>query len=1039
MKIKNYSLSFLLIFLLIGYTSSGQKLNPQVEPSENKNKPFNSEFCGTDFFHNQKMKTDEAYRIRHNKSTEAIKKITSQPYKIAAGGISQIPVVVHVMHKGEAVGTGTNISDDDVKKGIKYLNNYWRKVSGSPGFGDGVDMKIEFVLAIQDENGNCTTGIDRVNMSGVPAYVSNGVNRSSTNGIPDYDATGGVNSLKEYSVWDPTKYYNVWIVDEIDNKNCFSGGSYTAGYAYYASSHGQLYDGSVVLICSYLNETDVTWAHEMGHAFNLPHTFDDDDTNGDDVVVKCGDDGIADTPKHKRTSSISPSIYFNCTNSDANACDPTFNQVINPDNGFTRNSGTHQDHMHNYMDYTGCSTEFTGGQRTVTSAALSTQRASFLTSPALTPTAPATVFFTSSATNVCLGNAITFYDESSCTPNTYTNSTYTNISFLWTFNNNVNSPITSTLQNPTITFPNTGVYDVTLAVTNSHGTTSLQKIGNIAVTPGVVASCSITSTNNNGNFTIGVTKVSFNSINNTTTIFIPANAMNDFTCSKNTTVFSGNSYPLTVNYKSRSTGRAFLEVWIDWDNSGTFQTSNSNGVNERVLTNDIPASSTGSPSVSITPPASATLNTLLRMRVISEHTKSPTVCGAGTYQRSDDYGVYVKAACTPPTAGITNNSGTTVLTCLAPSISLTATGGVSYLWNNNKGITPTIAVTTPGTYTVTVTSANGCTATQSIVITENKPAPTAVITNNTGSTAITCTISSISVTASGGVSYSWDNGLGNNANATITAPGTYTVTVTAANGCTATKSIVITDGKGAPACSISSFNSDANYGCGVTNVTLNTINKTTTTYIPVSAMQNFICTNNTSLAIGTAYNLNVTYKSRSDGTQFLEVWIDWDNNGLLQTSNSNGVNERVLTDNIAVSVTKTATISITPPATATVNTLLRMRVISEYKGAPVMCDEGFVMRADDYGVTVTNPLGTTNFLNSEVVLYPNPVKDNLTVSLKNNDEIMSYQIFDVTGKNVMSNAKMENNTIQVSALTNGIYFIKIKTITGEMVSKFIKE
>ncbi|HAT80078.1 MAG TPA: hypothetical protein DCS17_01295 [Flavobacterium sp.] len=34
---------------------------------------------------------------------------------------------------------------------------------------------------------------------------------------------------------------------------------------------------------------------------------------------------------------------------------------------------------------------------------------------------------------------------------------------------------------------------------------------------------------------------------------------------------------------------------------------------------------------------------------------------------------------------------------------------------------------------------------------------------------------------------------------------------------------------------------------------------------------------------------------------------------------------------------------------------------------------------------------------------------------------------------------MENNTIQVSALTNGIYFIKIKTITGEMVSKFIKE
>lgn len=311
------------VILFSVFVSWGQQANPGLETL--KNKPINSEFCGTDFFHNEKMKNDAVYKKRHLKNIADIKKLSTQTYKKAAGGITQIPVVVHVMHKGEAVGSGTNISDEDVKKGLQYLNNYWRKINGTQGFGDGVDMKVEFSLAVQDPIGNCTNGIDRVNMSSVPAYVNNGVNRSATSGIPDYQAGGGINSLKEYSIWNPTQYYNVWIVDEIDNENCSTNnGSYTSGYAFYPSQHGQLFDGSVVLICSYLNESDKTWAHEMGHAFNLPHTFNGDDSNNDGIGDRCGDDGIADTPKHIRTSSISPSIYSSCASNVANTCEPLF-------------------------------------------------------------------------------------------------------------------------------------------------------------------------------------------------------------------------------------------------------------------------------------------------------------------------------------------------------------------------------------------------------------------------------------------------------------------------------------------------------------------------------------------------------------------------------------------------------------------------------------------------------------------------------------------------------------------------------------------
>ena len=885
MKIKPYLLFVIFTLLFFNSGVHAQIIKPLVDVNEVK--PINPDFCGSDYFHNQKMKNDPQYKARHLKTAASIQKITSQQGKLP-NGILQVPVVVHIMHKGEAIGTGTNISNEDVKKGIAYLNNYWRKVAGSEGDGAGVDMKIEFSLAVQDENGDCTNGIERVDMSSVPAYVSNGVNNGGSGGIADYSSGGGVNSLKEYSIWNPTQYYNVWIVDEINNKNCNSNSTYIAGYAFYASSHGYLYDGSVVLICSYLDESSHIWAHEMGHAFNLRHTFEGDDPD----KGQCGDDGIFDTPRHIRTSSISPSIYWDCNNSDVNTCDPTFNEVINPDNGFIRNTGTHQDHMHNYMDYTGCPSEFTGGQRSVVNAALTGIRGSFLSSAGLTPPSAATVYFSSSVPTVCLGDSVVFNDESSCTPNTYTNTGYDAVTFLWTINNGVDAPYTSTDQNPTIVFSNSGVYDVTLAVTNPYGTTSLTKAKSISVSAGVLAGCIVTSSVNDNNYGNGVTNMSFNTISNITSTYIPSSAMLDFTCSNNTTVHVGTPYNLDVTYKSRSTGSQYLEVWIDWDNSGTFQASNSHGVNERVLIDDIVSSATGTPSAIVTPPATAVLNTLLRMRVVSDYTRAPVLCGNGYILRADDYGVYVKAACTPPTAGITNNSGVTALTCAAPSIGLTATGGVSYLWDNNKGITPTIAVTEPGTYTVTVTSLDGCKDTAHIVITENKPLPTVVITSLSGATAITCNELSISLTATGGVSYSWDHGLGNSDTVSVTKAGTYTVTVTSANSCTDTESIIITNNITASACSITSNNDNNDFSNGVTRVSLNTLTKTTNTFIPTGAMQDFTCTDNTTLHVGTAYNLDVTYKSRVDGSQFLEVWIDWDSNGVFETTNSHGNNER---------------------------------------------------------------------------------------------------------------------------------------------------
>ena len=353
---------YLLVFLMLLSTELYSQQTSLVDTLENltqESKKLIGDFCGTNYFHEEKMQSDSIYRLRHLQEIQKIKEAQKIKPNFV-GEILQVPVVVHILHKGEAPGVGSNISDSEVIAGIQHLNDYWRKVAGSLGDGDGVDMEIEFVLAVQDESENETNGINHFDMSSISEYVDFGVYYNTDIGISDQE-------LKQYVNWDPLKYYNVWIVDEIDNANCTSGGSYTAGYAYYASAHGFDYDGSVALNCSFINPSDNTLAHEMGHAFNLFHTFGSD-------LYTCGDDGIDDTPIHKCTL-YDEDLYWDCDNEDENSCDPNFNLQISPSH---TGNGTHQDHIHNYMDYTSCSNEFTTGQRNVALTALTQTRSSFL-------------------------------------------------------------------------------------------------------------------------------------------------------------------------------------------------------------------------------------------------------------------------------------------------------------------------------------------------------------------------------------------------------------------------------------------------------------------------------------------------------------------------------------------------------------------------------------------------------------------------------------------------------------------------------------
>jgi uncharacterized repeat protein (TIGR01451 family) len=127
---------------------------------------------------------------------------------------------------------------------------------------------------------------------------------------------------------------------------------------------------------------------------------------------------------------------------------------------------------------------------------------------------------------------------------------------------------------------------------------------------------------------------------------------------------------------------------------------------------------------------------------------------------------------------------------------VSATGGTSpytYLWNSGE-TTASISGKTSGTYTVTVTDANGCTALCNSTINE----PGCNLSATADGTNVLCnggTDGTATATASGNtaaVTYAWSNG-GTTATINNLAAGTYTVTISESASCTAVASYTVTE------------------------------------------------------------------------------------------------------------------------------------------------------------------------------------------------------------------------------------------------------
>lgn len=368
------SIFFLLLCCFLFAQTPPQAFNNKINKKTNQPTPHS---CGANLMREQLLSN-------HPEIAKIIEKNQQIYYQNMINGVQyekatvSIPTVVHIVHfNGTPVGSAENISDAMILQGLSNLNKCFSNTTPY-NFGTGVDVEIQFCLAQRDIN-NSTAGF--TNQGGTMA----GVTRHASSTYTDLDMDTEDTGLKALSQGPPNlfpsnKYMNIWVVDEICSS--IASDCSVAGYAYFSASHGMPEDGLVVEALTWSGSTDdiKIASHEIGHYFDLEHTFEGGCPNNNCLT---SGDFVCDTNPDNSQSFVACSSVPNSCNTDDD--DLSTNNPFRPiGNG---GIGDQVDPYENYMDYgfQNCQKRFTPGQKARMLNTLNTTRASLITSIGCVP------------------------------------------------------------------------------------------------------------------------------------------------------------------------------------------------------------------------------------------------------------------------------------------------------------------------------------------------------------------------------------------------------------------------------------------------------------------------------------------------------------------------------------------------------------------------------------------------------------------------------------------------------------------------------
>lgn len=247
-----------------------------------------------------------------------------------AGTVRYIPVVFHVIHKYGL----ENITQAQINDAIRVMNEDFRKKTGTSGGSStdplAVDMEYEFRIAQLDPNGQPTSGVNRIYNVG-------------TDNARD--------SQKSISYWDAKKYFNIWVVNTIQNNG--DPTSRVLGYAQFPFQINSQTSTDGIMVCAdqagMIDRGDVSQAgrtltHEAGHWVGLYHPFQGGCVGGTSTNCATQGDQVCDTPPVASPTTGCPTSRNSCSNDVPDL----------------------PDQIKNYMDYADgtCMNMYTAGQKT---------------------------------------------------------------------------------------------------------------------------------------------------------------------------------------------------------------------------------------------------------------------------------------------------------------------------------------------------------------------------------------------------------------------------------------------------------------------------------------------------------------------------------------------------------------------------------------------------------------------------------------------------------------------------------------------------